>query len=159
MPQHRGHNTVAVKEILEAELESLRQNSFEDAERMLLKVREAVDSVSHMADSLKEKGEKTKARIQMHFKEIRDTLETREQNLLNTTEEIVLRKVTKLENQEEVLVKSREDLEIKVFCAYTAMIIAGSACISTITSHANTRLAAHPNTPATTPASCPCQPS
>lgn len=114
MPVHRGHTTVAAKEIMERELESLRQNSFENAERMLLKVREAVDSVSNMADALKEKGEKTKAKVQMHFKEIRDALETREQSLLSTTEEIVMRKVTKLEKQKKVLVWSREDLEIKV---------------------------------------------
>lgn len=114
MPAHRGHTTVAAKEILDSELESLRLNSFENAERMLLKMREAVDSVSNMADALKEKGDKTKARVQMHFKEIRDALEAREQSLLNTTEEIVMRKVTKLEKQKEILVRSREDLDIKV---------------------------------------------
>lgn len=114
MPQHRGHNTVSAKEVLEEELESLRLNSFENAEMMLLKVREAVDSVANMAHALKEKGEKTKSRIHMHFKEVRDTLESREQHLLNTTEEIIAKKVTKLEMQGEVLVKSREDLEVKV---------------------------------------------
>jgi hypothetical protein len=114
MPAHRGHTTVAAKQIVGSELEKLRVNSFDSAERMLLKVREAVDSVSNMSDALKEKGEKTKARIQMHFREIRDTLEVREQSLLNTTEDIIRRKVTKLDKQKVVLVKSREDLEVKV---------------------------------------------
>lgn len=114
MPLHRGHSTIAAKQVVERELEDLRLNSFENAERMLLQVREAVDSVSNMSDSLKEKGEKTKARVQMHFKDIRDALEAREQSLLSTTEEVVMRKVTKLEKQKEVLVRSREDLEIKV---------------------------------------------
>ena len=113
-PQHRGHTTIAAKEIVAEEQENLRQNSFENAERMLLKVREAVDSVSNMAHSLKDKGEVTKSRIQRHFKEIRDVLESREQALLNTTDEIVMKKVTKLEQQKKTLLKSREDLEIRV---------------------------------------------
>lgn len=114
MSRHRGHDTIAAKQILENELESLRQNSFEGAERMLLKVREAVDSVGNMSDSLREKGERTKLQIQTHFKEIRDALESREQSLLSTTEDIIMRKVTKLEMQKEVLTKSREDLEMLV---------------------------------------------
>ena len=105
---------MSAKVVLEEELESLRLNSFENAEMMLLKVREAVDSVANMAHALKEKGEKTKTRIQMHFKEVRDALETREQHLLNTTEEIIGKKVAKLEIQGEVLSKSKEDLEVKV---------------------------------------------
>lgn len=114
MPEHRGHNTVAARQVVASQLEKLRVNSFDNAERMLLKVREAVDSVSNMADALKEKGEKTKARVQMHFREIRDALEVREQFLLSTTEEIVMRKVTKLDKQKVILMKSKEDLEIKV---------------------------------------------
>lgn len=114
MSRHRGHNTIVAKKLLEREMENLRQNSFETAERMLLKVREAVDSVSNMSDSLKEKGEKTKSKIQSHFKEIRDALEIREQSLLCTAEEIVMRKVDKLEMQREVLAQSKEDLEIQV---------------------------------------------
>ena len=114
MPQHRGHNTIVAKTILERELETLRLNSFESTERMLLKIREAVDNVSNMADSLREKGEKTKAKIQKRFKEIRDALEVREQTLLCTTEDIVMRKVDKLEMQREVLAKSKIDLELQV---------------------------------------------
>ncbi len=114
MPQHRGHDTVSARQILEEELENLRQNSFENAERMLLKVREAVDTVSNMAHSLKEKGETTKSRIQRHFQEIRDVLEAREQALLSTTDEIIMKKVSKLEQQRKMLLKSREDLEMKV---------------------------------------------
>ena len=114
MPEHRGHDTVAARQILEEELENLRQNSFETAERMLLKVREAVDSVANMTHALKEKGEATKSRIQRHFQEIRDILEAREQDLLSTTDDIIMKKVSKLEQQKKVLVKSREDLEMKV---------------------------------------------
>ncbi len=113
-PLHRPHEIVIARHILEKELDHLRQNSFESAERMLLKLREAVDNVSNMADSLKEKGEKTKSMVQEYFKEIRDALETREQSLLNTTEEIITRKVMKLENQKEVLSKSKEDLQLQV---------------------------------------------
>ena len=114
MTCHRGHNTIVAKKVMEREMDILRQNSFEITERMLLKVREAVDSVSNMTDSLKEKGEKTKSTIQKHFKDIRDALETREQSLLYTTEEIVMRKVDKLDMQREVLAKSKDDLEIQV---------------------------------------------
>ena len=108
---HRGHKTVFAKKVLEREMDSLRDNSFERTERMLLKVREAVDSVSNMVDSLKKKGEKTKSRIQKHFKEIRDALESREQLLLCTTEEIVMFKVDKLEAQRKALARSKDDLE------------------------------------------------
>jgi len=114
MPQHRGHNTIVAKKILERELESLRTNSYESTEQMLLKIREAVDNVSNMADALREKGEKTKAKIQRHFKEVRDTLEVREKMLLGTAEDIVMRKVDKLEMQKEVLAKSKVDLELQV---------------------------------------------
>ena len=114
MARHRGHDTVAAKKIVERELESLRLNSFENAERMLLKVREAVDNVSRMTDAVKDKGETIKAHIQTHFKEIRDALEAREQALLSTTEDIVMKKVSRLERQQELLIKSREDLEMKV---------------------------------------------
>ena len=114
MPQHRGHNTIVAKKILERELESLKTNSYESAERMLLKIREAVDNVSNMADALRERGEKTKAKIQRHFKEVRDALEVREKMLLGTAEDIVMRKVDKLEMQKEVLAKSKVDLEIQV---------------------------------------------
>ena len=114
MPEHRGHDTVAARQVLEEELEMLRQNSFEDAERMLLKVREAVDSVSNMAHALKEKGEATKSRIQQHFQEIRDVLESREQHMLSTTEDIIMKKVSRLEQQKKGLVKCKEDRETKV---------------------------------------------
>lgn len=129
MPQHKGHDTVAAREIVGRELESLRQNSFEDAERMLLKVREAVDNVSHMTYCLKEKEEKTKSRIQKHFKDIRDALEAREQSLLNTTEEIIVKKVAKLDRQKAVLVKCRDDLEAKVsVCARSGLLRELSVC-------------------------------
>ena len=118
MPRHRGHKTVTAKLIIDRELDFLRQNSFENAERMLLKVREGVDNVSRMADSVKDKGERTKSRIQEHFKEIRDALEAREQALLSTNEDIVMKKVSRLKRQQEMLVKSREDLEMKV-CRYS----------------------------------------
>lgn len=114
MECHRGHVLVLAKEVLNTELEQIRQTSFESAERMLLKVRESVDSVANMADALREKGEKTKSQIQEHFKEIRDALEAREQSLLNTTEEIIMRKVAKLDLQKEVLTKSRDDLNVQV---------------------------------------------
>lgn len=125
MPKHRGHNTIVAKKILERELESLRQNSFESTERMLLKIREAVDNVSNMADSLREKGEKTKTKIQRHFKEIRDALELREQSLLGTTEDIVMKKVDKLDMQREVLAKSKIDLELQVS---TQIVGKGTEC-------------------------------
>lgn len=114
MPRHRGHDTVAAKDIVERELDLLRQESFENAERMLLKVREAVDSVSHMTDSVKDKGERTKSQIQKHFRDIREALEAREQVLLDTTEDIIMKKVSKLERQQGMLIKSKEDLEEKV---------------------------------------------
>lgn len=112
--RHRGHETLHAKEILENELELLRLSSFDSAECMLLRVRESVDTVSNMVDTLKDKGERAKLKIQKHFSEIRDALETREQSLLNTTDDIIRRKVTKLEHQKANLVKSRDDLEVQV---------------------------------------------
>ena len=114
LSRHRGHSTSLAKDELETEMDYLRHHSFEDAEKMLLKVREAVDNVSNMTTSLKEKGERTKLQIQKHFKEIRDALESRELALLSTTEDIVIRKVSKLERQKEVLVQSRDQLDIEV---------------------------------------------
>lgn len=111
---HRGHETARAVKVLEEEFEVLRENSFEVAERMLLKMTVAVDDVRNMNEAIKEKGEKTKHQIQQHFQEVKKVLRQREQALLETTEQIVLTKAAALNKQKEKLEHSKMELENQV---------------------------------------------
>ena len=111
---HRGHETAKAKQVLEEEIELLKENCFEVAERMLLKMTVAVDDVRNMSEAVKEKGEKTKHQIQQHFQEVKKVLRQREQALLETTEQIVMTKAAALNKQREKLEISKIELETHV---------------------------------------------
>ena len=111
---HRGHDTARAKQVLQEELELLRENSFEVAERMLLKMTVAVDDVRNMAEAVKEKGENTKHQIQKHFQEVKKVLRQREQALLETTDRIVMTKAAALNKQKDKLEQSKSELETHV---------------------------------------------
>ena len=111
---HRGHETAKAKQVLEEEIELLKENSFEVAERMLLKMTVAVDDVRNMSEAVKEKGETTKHQIQQHFQEVKKVLRQREQALLETTEQIVMTKAAALNKQREKLEISKTELETHV---------------------------------------------
>ena len=100
--------------MLEEEFEVLRENCFEVAERMLLKMTVAVDDVRNMTEAVKEKGERTKHQIQQHFQEVKKVLRQREQALLETTEQIVMTKTAALNKQREKLEHSKSELETHV---------------------------------------------
>lgn len=111
---HRGHDFAKANKVLEEELETLKENSYELAERMLLKMTVAVDDVRNMTEAVKEKGERTKHQIQQHFQEVKKVLRQREQALLETTEQIVMTKVAALNKQKEKLENSKSELETHV---------------------------------------------
>lgn len=111
---HRGHDCAKANKVLEEELEQLRENCFELAERMLLKMTVAVDDVRNMTEAVKEKGERTKHQIQQHFQEVKKVLRQREQALLETTEQIVMTKEAALNKQREKLENSKSELETHV---------------------------------------------
>ena len=111
---HRGHETARAKTVMDEEMELLRENSFEVAERMLLKMMVAVDDVRNMSEAIKDKGEKTKLQIQQHFQEVKKVLRQREQALLETTEQIVLTKGAALNKQRDKLEHSKTELEAQV---------------------------------------------
>ena len=120
---HKGHDFAKANKVLEEELEQLRENSFELAERMLLKMTVAVDDVRNMTEAVKEKGERTKHQIQQHFQEVKRVLRQREQALLETTEQIVMMKAAALNKQREKLENSKSELETHVRSS-----ISGSTC-------------------------------
>ena len=95
---HRGHDFAKANKVLEEELETLKENSYELAERMLLKMTVAVDDVRNMTEAVKEKGERTKHQIQQHFQEVK----------------IVMTKVAALNKQKEKLENSKSELETHV---------------------------------------------
>lgn len=119
---HRGHDTARAKQVLGEELELLRENSFEVAERMLLKMTVAVDDVRNMTEAVKEKGENTKHQIQKHFQEVKKVLCRREQALLEITDKIVLTKEDALSKQKDKLERSKAELEIQVRFPFLVII-------------------------------------
>ena len=77
---------------------------------MLLDVNTAVAEVSDMIQSMREKGESVKQHIQGEFQAIQNALADREQLLLSTTDAIIKKKITVLEQQGERLEHSKKEL-------------------------------------------------
>ena len=77
---------------------------------MLLNVNTGVAEVSDMIQSMREEGASVKQHIQCEFQAIRDALADRQQLLLNTTDTILRKKITVLEQQGEMLKESKREL-------------------------------------------------
>ena len=108
---HRGHEVCEAKDIIREELELLRATSLESAEKARLNATVGVTEVTDMAHALKKRGEEMNRRIQEQFQQIHELLRQREQVLIGTTDTIITKKVTRLKEQNQLLKKSKPELE------------------------------------------------
>lgn len=110
-PVHRSHDVREAKDVVREEHELLRCTSLENADKAHLNISVAVTEVADMVNSLRSRGEEVKGRIQEHFQAIHEALRRREQVLISTTDTIISKKVRRLQEQSQVLMKAKVDLD------------------------------------------------
>ena len=111
---HQGHDFHHANEVGDEEKEKFRNGYFEMLEKERQAYLLAVDEVSHVTNTLKQRGEQTKKSIQIHFQSLRNSLERREDELVLETQKIVTQKVDKLLEQEKLLKEIFEGLDKEV---------------------------------------------
>ena len=113
-PIHRGHACREARHVIAEEHEHLRSTCLESVDMALLNMTVGVTEVEDTIRLLKERGEELKGHIQEQFEHIHQALREREQRLVRTTDAIIAKKIVPLQDQLEVLKKSKQELETQV---------------------------------------------